>query len=103
MPLIEFPQWLFNVTMSVRSLPVLLIVTFRPEFQSTWTGQPQVTILALNRANPRIKKVRSNSLEIRERRCDQWHRLAMVCPLPPGRPPAWHTAAEASSCRHGAH
>ena len=27
----------------VRSLPVLLIVTFRPEFQPPWTGQPQVT------------------------------------------------------------
>jgi class 3 adenylate cyclase len=27
----------------VRSLPVLLIVTFRPEFQPLWTGQPQVT------------------------------------------------------------
>jgi predicted ATPase len=33
----------------VRSLPVLLIATFRPEFQSPWTGQPQVTTLALNR------------------------------------------------------
>jgi hypothetical protein len=33
----------------VRSLPVLLIVTFRPEFQRPWTGQPQVTMLALNR------------------------------------------------------
>src|SRR5438477_2473105 len=32
----------------VRSLPVLLIVTFRPEFQSPWTGQPQVSMLALN-------------------------------------------------------
>jgi nucleotide-binding universal stress UspA family protein len=30
-------------------LPVLLIVTFRPEFQLPWTGQPQVTMLALNR------------------------------------------------------
>jgi hypothetical protein len=29
----------------VRSLPVLLIVTFRPEFQLPWTGQPQVTML----------------------------------------------------------
>jgi predicted ATPase len=28
---------------------VLLIVTFRPEFQMPWTGQPQVTMLALNR------------------------------------------------------
>jgi predicted ATPase len=33
----------------VSSLPVLLIVTFRPEFQPPWTGQPQVTMLALNR------------------------------------------------------
>jgi len=33
----------------VRSLPVLLIMTFRPEFQPVWTGQPQVTMLALNR------------------------------------------------------
>jgi class 3 adenylate cyclase/predicted ATPase len=33
----------------VRSRPVLLIVTFRPEFQMPWTGQPQVTMLALNR------------------------------------------------------
>jgi predicted ATPase len=33
----------------VCDLPVLLIVTFRPEFQSPWTGQPQVTMLALNR------------------------------------------------------
>jgi predicted ATPase/class 3 adenylate cyclase len=33
----------------VRSLPVLLIVTFRPEFQPPWTGQSQVTLLALNR------------------------------------------------------
>jgi predicted ATPase len=31
----------------VRNLPVLLIVTFRPEFQPPWTGQPQVTMLAL--------------------------------------------------------
>src|SRR5215831_14125689 len=34
---------------NVRSLPVLLIVTFRPEFQLPWTGQPQVRMLALNR------------------------------------------------------
>jgi predicted ATPase len=34
---------------TVRSLPVLLIVTFRPEFQPVWIGQPQVTMLALNR------------------------------------------------------
>src|SRR5262249_55818688 len=34
---------------NVRSLPVLLIVTFRPEFEAPWIGQPRVTMLALNR------------------------------------------------------
>jgi DNA-binding winged helix-turn-helix (wHTH) protein/predicted ATPase len=33
----------------VPSLPVLLIVTFRSEFQPPWAGQPRVTMLALNR------------------------------------------------------
>jgi class 3 adenylate cyclase/predicted ATPase len=37
----------------VHSLPVLLIVTFRPEFQPPWTGQPQVTMLALSRLDRR--------------------------------------------------
>ena len=37
----------------VRRLPVLLIVTFRPEFQPVWTGQSQVTMLALNRLDRR--------------------------------------------------
>jgi predicted ATPase len=36
-----------------RNLPVLLIITFRPEFQPPWTGQPQVTTLALNRLDRR--------------------------------------------------
>jgi class 3 adenylate cyclase/predicted ATPase len=33
----------------VRSLPVLLIVTFRPEFDPPWIGRPYVTALTLNR------------------------------------------------------
>jgi class 3 adenylate cyclase/predicted ATPase len=41
----------------VCSLPVLLIVTFRPEFQPRWIGQPQVTLLALNRLNRRDRIV----------------------------------------------
>src|SRR5438876_2320740 len=41
----------------VRSLPVLLIVTFRPEFQPPWTGQPHVTMLALNRLDRRDRTV----------------------------------------------
>jgi class 3 adenylate cyclase/tetratricopeptide (TPR) repeat protein len=33
----------------VAQLPLLLVVTFRPEFQHAWSGQPHVTVLALNR------------------------------------------------------
>jgi class 3 adenylate cyclase/predicted ATPase len=33
----------------IRALPVLLIVTFRPEFNAQWVGQSQVTSLTLNR------------------------------------------------------
>jgi class 3 adenylate cyclase/predicted ATPase len=37
----------------VLRLPVLLVVTFRPEFKPPWTGQQQVTMLALNRLERR--------------------------------------------------
>ena len=33
----------------VRSCPVLLLVTFRPEFEAPWIGRPYVTALILNR------------------------------------------------------
>src|SRR5207248_155340 len=33
----------------VRRLPVLLAITFRPEFQSPWAGRSHVTSLVLNR------------------------------------------------------
>jgi class 3 adenylate cyclase len=33
----------------VRALPVLLIVTFRPEFEPPWIGRPYVTALTINR------------------------------------------------------
>jgi class 3 adenylate cyclase len=51
----------------VRTLPLLLIVTFRPEFQPTWIGQPQVTMLALNRLDRHdrtalIEQVAGNSV-----------------------------------------
>src|SRR5207248_7494348 len=41
----------------VRSLPVLLIVTFRPEFQPPWIGQPQVSMVTLNRLDRRDRAV----------------------------------------------
>ena len=37
----------------IASLRALLIVTFRPEFEAPWIGQPQVTALALNRLGHR--------------------------------------------------
>ena len=33
----------------IANLPVLLIVTFRPEFEAPWIGRPHVTALTLNR------------------------------------------------------
>jgi class 3 adenylate cyclase/tetratricopeptide (TPR) repeat protein len=33
----------------IERLPVLLVVTFRPEFAPRWTGRPHVTLLPLNR------------------------------------------------------
>ncbi|MBV9686276.1 MAG: AAA family ATPase, partial [Alphaproteobacteria bacterium] len=37
----------------VARLPVLLVVTFRPEFQHAWAGEPHVSALALNRLGGR--------------------------------------------------
>src|ERR1700756_278991 len=37
----------------IASLRVLLIVTFRPEFEASWVGQPHVTALAINRLGHR--------------------------------------------------
>ena len=37
----------------VRRLPVLLVITFRPEFQPPWGGRAHVTSLALNRLGER--------------------------------------------------
>jgi len=37
----------------VASMPVLLVVTFRPELQPTWVGQPHVTMLPLSRLGRR--------------------------------------------------
>jgi class 3 adenylate cyclase len=41
----------------VRGLPVLLLVTSRPEFQPPWIGQPQVSMLTLNRLDRRDRIV----------------------------------------------
>jgi predicted ATPase/class 3 adenylate cyclase len=41
----------------IRSLPVILIVTFRPEFQPPWIGEPHVTMLALNRLDRRDRAI----------------------------------------------
>jgi class 3 adenylate cyclase/predicted ATPase len=37
----------------VRNLPVLLLVTFRPQFQTPWISEPHVTALVLNRLDRR--------------------------------------------------
>src|ERR1700722_8482559 len=40
----------------VRRLPVLVVVTFRPEFEPPWTGQAAVTSLTLSRLGQRATK-----------------------------------------------
>jgi class 3 adenylate cyclase/tetratricopeptide (TPR) repeat protein len=42
-------EWLELTLDRVARMPILLVVTFRPEFQHAWGGQPHVTVLALNR------------------------------------------------------
>jgi predicted ATPase len=37
----------------IRTLPGLLLVTFRPEFDAPWVGQPHVTALTINRLTRR--------------------------------------------------
>ena len=45
---------LFDLTIDrVPAMPVLLIVTYRPEFTAPWIGRPHVTSLGLNRLAPR--------------------------------------------------
>jgi predicted ATPase/class 3 adenylate cyclase len=46
-------ELLDRVVDRVAGLPVLLLITFRPEFRSPWTGQSHVTMLALSRLDRR--------------------------------------------------
>jgi predicted ATPase len=51
----------------IKTLSVLLIVTYRPEFESQWKGGPHVTALTLNRFGKReiatmIDRVAGNKL-----------------------------------------
>jgi predicted ATPase len=36
----------------VRALPVLVLITFRPEYEAPWTGLSHVTSIALDRLAP---------------------------------------------------
>jgi class 3 adenylate cyclase/tetratricopeptide (TPR) repeat protein len=59
--LFEDAQWsdptsleLFTLTVErLQALPILLIITHRPDFQPPWAGQPHVTTMALNRLSRR--------------------------------------------------
>ena len=46
-------ELLERATDRVQSLPVLMVITFRPEFVPPWTGQAQVTTLTLSRLGQR--------------------------------------------------
>ena len=49
-------ELLERIAERVRRLPVLMVVTFRPEFEPPWTGQAQVTSLTLSRLGQRETK-----------------------------------------------
>ena len=54
------PTTLELLTLTVdrlQSLPILLIISFRPEYQPSWTGLPHVTMLTLNRLSQRERTV----------------------------------------------
>jgi AAA ATPase domain/Adenylate and Guanylate cyclase catalytic domain len=61
MMLVEDAHWMdltsresFDIIIDrVPFLPVLLIITYRPEFMPPWVGRPHVTLLSLNRLSPR--------------------------------------------------
>jgi predicted ATPase/class 3 adenylate cyclase len=46
-------ELLYLVVERIPSLPMLLVVTFRSDFQPPWAGRPQVTLLLLNRLGRR--------------------------------------------------
>ena len=46
-------ELLDRTTARIETLPVLLIATFRPDFQAPWTGQSHVTMIALTRLGRR--------------------------------------------------
>jgi predicted ATPase len=59
----------------IATLPVLVIVTFRSEFEALWVGQPHVTALAINRLGHRdvgnmIDRVVGNKLLLADVRKD---------------------------------
>ena len=37
----------------IRKVPVLLLITFRPEFNPPWVGEPHVTVMTLGRLGQR--------------------------------------------------
>ena len=67
----------------VATLPVLLLITFRPEFEPPWIGQPHVTALTLNRltrpeVDAMIDRIAGNKQlpserQARHRRADRWY------------------------------
>lgn len=51
-----------RIVSGAANLPVLLIVTFRPDFQPSWVGQPHVTMVSLNRLDRRDSAGMLNAL-----------------------------------------
>ena len=61
-------ELLERVAERVRRLPVLMVVTYRPEFEPPWTGEAQVTSLTLSRLGQR-ERSHLSSAWLAARRC----------------------------------
>jgi predicted ATPase len=46
----------------IRDLPVLIVVTYRPEFSAPWVGEDHVTLLALNRLSRKERALMADAL-----------------------------------------
>ncbi len=49
-------EWLDLLVDQVHGLRVLVIITFRPEFNPPWIGRPHLTLLTLSRLPPRVRE-----------------------------------------------
>jgi class 3 adenylate cyclase/predicted ATPase len=67
-------EWLELVIGRAQSIPAVIVITFRPEFQPPWSGYTHVTSLTLNRFSSRLASTLVGSITGGIRLPDEVHR-----------------------------